>query len=598
LVFLKKADPRTGFEVRDETGALVPIPIRAECDRLSGFAAAHASEALHATLDTPPEISLEKLKVIIGKMAAASPFHASLMLRGVLKKVGLEGSGEVPPEVADLGQAWKENGLLEVLHMLVDHSMVWLPLEGKPGERRTMVISQEITMVRRVFLRWIFGDLQVPKRFYFHPFRTWRALAPQASFLKVGGRRYGRRTYRVSFSALGERIGQPLGWAPYEYEFPTVYTKRCGSYHFELTCPPGRSPRDLRPAMGMPLAEPRHYRKGDESEGRTILTSRAVRHDRKGSRFPSDLWFRVTVGVGDGAFPVLWFLTGAITALMLWLIAGYASDVEGKDPQVMAAILLIVPALVAGLAISDNTVPVTRLISGARILLLVTGLSAVMASAVLIGAEPFDISHAWTWTACAMVATATTVPLATGWLLSSELVWRQLKRLKSRQRQKGALWCGVLLALIAVGALIIVCDDPVSRGLVGGYLLLLAVGLTVIANNRAAMPIDEARRYISFSLLIAAITCFALGCIELQAAIGEYGGLQEWAERAALLTLVLSVSAGAIVSKVTSRYAPRQDEIHVSPRVGRAILAEEAVRELAILREREQQAAKKKVSAK
>ena len=141
-------------------------------------------------------------------------------------------------------------------------------------------------MVRRVFLRWIFGDLRIPKRPYLHPFRTWRALAPQASSLKVGGLRYGRRTYRISFSALGERIGQPLGWAPYEYEFPTVYTKRCGSYHFELTCPPGRSPRDLRPATGMPLAEPSHYRKGDASEGRTVLTSRIVRHDREGGRFP------------------------------------------------------------------------------------------------------------------------------------------------------------------------------------------------------------------------------------------------------------------------------------------------------------------------
>ncbi len=594
LVFLKKASARTGFEVRDESGDLLTVPIRAECDRISSFAAAHASESMHSSIHPQPEIPIEGLREVFEKIAADKPFQSSLALHKVLGEVGLEGDREISTANEELGRAWEENSLLEVLHMLVDHSLIWVPLKGRAGERRTIVVSQEISMVRRVFLRWIFGDVRVPDCPYLHPLKTWRARrARPGSYLEVGERRYGRRTVRISFSALGERIGQPLGWMPFEYEFPTVYTKRCQTYHFELICPPGRGPRELRPARAVPLAEPRQFVKRDDGKGSTILTSRAGRHDRKGARFPNDLWFRVTVGVGDGAFPALWFLTGAITAVMLWLIAGYASVIEnGDEPQITAAILLVVPAIVAALAIGENAVPVTQVIGGARTLLLVIGLSAVMATAVLIGAEPFDWDPVWTWTACAMVVTAATVPLATGWLLSSASVWRQMKRLKTRQRQKNALWIGVGLALLANGALIVLCDGPVDRGIVGGALVLLTVGMTALANNRMAMPIGEERRYIAFSLLLAAMTCLSLGCIELQAAVGGYKDLHESAEYAALPILVLSLFAGEAFSKLVSGFAPEQDEIHVSPQIGRALLRGEAVRELAILREREDEAAR------
>lgn len=595
LVFLKKASARTGFEVRDESGELLTAPVRAECDEISSYAAAHASESMHASIHPPPEIQIDRLKRVFKMIASDRPFESSVTLHKVLGEVGLEqlDSGhKASRENIELGKAWEGSGLLEVLHMLVDHSLLWVPLQGKAGERRTIVVSQEISMVRRVFFRWIFGDVRMPEHPVVHPLKALRALmARPGSYLELGDRRYGRRTFRISFSALGERIGQPLGWMPFEYEFPTVYTKRCQSYHFELICPPGRSPRDLRPASGMPLAEPRSFGKPDKGYGRTVRTSHSGRHDRPGSRFPSDLWFRVTVGVGDGAFPALWFLTGAITAVMLWLLAGYAPQVEEGDREIAAAILLIVPALVAVLAFGEKTVPVTQIIGGARILLLVTGLATVLATGVLIGAEPFGWDRQWTWTACAMVVTAATIPLATGWLLSSAGVWRQLRRLWSRRRQKNALWVGVTLAVLADASLIFLCNGPVDRGIVGGVLLLLAVAMTVLANNRAAMPIGEARRYIAFSLMLAALTCLALGCIELQAAIGGYWGLHEWAERAALVALAISLFAGEAFSAVTAKFAPDEDEIHVSPSVGRALLAGEAVRELAILREREREAA-------
>jgi len=593
LAFMKKAGERTGFEVRDENDSLISVPIRTECDRISAFALAHASESLHRGIHPPPEIPLEKLEDIFELIAADKPFYSSMALHKVLAEVGLEGSQQVSSGVAALGRAWEENGLLETLHMLVDHSLVWVSLEGTPGERRSIVLTQDISMMRRVFFRWIVGNLTIPSPPWRHPFKTYRAINPNARYLRVGEKKYGRRTIRVSFSALGERIGQPLGWMPFEYSFPTVYAKRCRSYHFEVTCPPGRSPRGLAAGKDVPLAEPSRYSTQDPSEGRTVLTSYALRHDRPGIRFPTDLWFKITIGVGDGAFPALWFLTGAITSLMLWLLAGYAEEFEriasGENRQIAAAILLVVPALAAALAIGDNTVPVTRLIGGARILLLVIGLSAVAATAILIGAEPFGMEEKEAWTACAMIATVTTVPLATGWLLSAPPVWRQLKRLRSRRRQKRALWLGALLALLAVLALVLVCgdEDSAARGLLGGYLLVLAVGMTVLANNRVAMPIGQERRYVSLSMMLVALICLALGCIELQGVISGFGGLQDWAELVAFVGLIVALVAGESFSRLTERFAPDQDEIHVSPKVGQALLAGEAVRELALLRSRE-----------
>src|SRR5262249_10656332 len=159
-----------------------------------------------------------------------------------------------------------------------------------------------------------------------------------------------RRGRRISFSALGERIGQPLAWMPFEFEFPTIYTRRCGSYHLEVICPAGRSPRDLRPAIGTPLAEPPdHESHEDPPEGRTTLGSRIAHHYFPGSSTSEDIWFRVTIGVGDRAFPGLWFLSAGITAILLWIFAGSSPPTDESPKEIAAGILLVVPALIAAL---------------------------------------------------------------------------------------------------------------------------------------------------------------------------------------------------------------------------------------------------------
>jgi hypothetical protein len=615
LVFLKKNEARINFSVHEENRGAVPIPTRAECDDISTMAIKQAikqlgerSPPIHGTL-TPEE--LEQLQGI----PAAKPLKASIAHQGFKRAVGLVPSEKDKPDPyhLELGERIEASGLPSTLQLLVEHSLLWVTLRGRPSERRSIVVSQEITINRRALVRWSFGTLPAPNSFLknlwqrsplrkpWERFRRawiWKGLWPKRPpqpVIKIGKqhvREYGRRDRRISFSAIGERIGQPLAWMPFEFELPTIYAQRCRSYHFEVRAPPGRSPRDLRMSYGPILAEPPEHESPVEltlKEARKTLTTKVARLDLPRKALGNVARFRVTIGVGDGAFPVLWFLAAAITAAMLWIFAEWHPKFEESEAQIAAGILLIVPALIAGLAVGSNDVPISQLIGGARMLLLVTGLSAAIAASALAGATPFHMRPAWTWTACAMAATAAAVPLATSWLLSSPAVWERLMQLNNQSRQEAVLVGGFLSALAFSGALIWINHGLIARIGISLLLLVLTVAMTVMANNRAAMAMGESRRYIAISFLLTGMACLILACIELSAVVrGDPSRLQEWAERGAWGMLLLAMVAGDILSALTSLAKPRPDEVHISPREGRVLLNEESVRVLPILFAREQ----------
>lgn len=585
LVYMGKSDGRLGFTLSDESGDATPVPTRQECDWISGLATAQAGNELVAQVGEGSEFPPEELTPILRGLAAASPFAAARIFDRLRRGLELEGrsrprdtkaqpAGDVELDSLNIGDAWERTGFASVLRLMVEHSLIWIPIWGAPGERRVFRVSQDISLERRPFLRWSFGELQ---------------RGDAKSVLKLGDKLFGRRTYRISFSALGERIGQPLAWMPIEYDFPTVHTHRCSSYHFELTCPTGLSPRALKVATGDPIDEANRRSQGKQAAstesdatepplGRTKLTPSIAHHYIGGSRFTGDLWFRVTVGVSPGAMPVLWWLAGALTAGLLWIFAAADPALEGSEKEIAAGVLLVVPALVAALGIGGESAPVTRLIGGARILLLITGLSAVVAAVVLIGAAPFGLQASWT--VCAIATTIVTLPLATSWVLSNPLVWRQLKKLKSARAQYAALRAGIAFAVVPVIGLQFMGNAQIARAAIGAYLLAIVVAMTALANNRAAMGIGHSRRYVAVAMLTASVACAALACIELKGAVDEHNGLQTWAERVALAALFASPFVGLLLGRLTKKFSPGRDEIHVSPQVGRELVAKERVLEL------------------
>jgi hypothetical protein len=156
-----------------------------------------------------------------------------------------------------------------------------------------------------------------------------------------------------------------------------------------------------------------------------------------------------------------------------------------------------------------------------------------------------------------------------------------------------ALNVSVIFAAAGINALMLIGSPSIAEGTIAIYLLFLTTGIIALANNRAAMPIGESRRNVVFSLFVVAATCLSLACIELRAAIDPGPGPYLEVELVALIFVALSLITAQLQNLPFEKLtAADDDEIHVSPQVGRALLAEEAVAELAMLRRRERKAAK------
>lgn len=570
LMFLKKAEGRTGFAVRDEHGTVIPVPNRGTGDWISAVAAAEAAKRLS---EDDPDLHLPEkdLRYVLQSVAAERPYDASVILNELLHRLD--------PAVQ---RKWIDSGLDIELKMLVDHSLVWVPLRGLPGQRRLIEIGHDIELLPRPFYRWRFGSPK--KRWY--SFLFWRQakrFKNPSRVLDTGSQKYGKLGFRVSFSVLGERLTQPLAWMPIELDFPTIYTRRCASYHFELVCPKGLSPR------GIKVAVDRRESGGKRAQldGGETLGTRAAHVYLPGVRSMGDLIIRATVGVGSGAVPVLWFLMGVVTAIVLWSFAAVDPtgliDKAGSRTEVAAGLLLIVPALLGAIVIGTEG-PIPHLIGGARLLLLVGGLSSAAASAVLLGPEPLDYGPVSQWTLCASVATAAAVPLATSWLLSLRMVWRRLGWLHSTRRQYAALACLVAVALLLVAALEHVGENGILRAGIATTLVLTTVPLILLASNRLPLPIDAGRYFVSLGALFAAFTCLLLGCVELRAAFDDDAKFHETAEMIAMSLLPGALVVGILLWSITWLFREREDEVHLPPAVARDLIAGKRIRELRRLR--------------
>jgi hypothetical protein len=602
LLFLRKAQGRTGFEARDEHGATVPLLNRELSDEISGRAAALAATRLieAARVEKPelPDLPAESLGFAFERVCRWRPYIASVILNKL--KYNLD--------KGVLG-VWREAGLIEDLELLVDHSLVWIPLRGLPGERRVIEVAHDTELSRRPLLRWHFGELKVTR----NRLRWWRRrhrrrqLEDEDRVLDTGEAKYGQTARRASFSVLGERLAQPLGWMPIEFDFPTIYTRRCDSYHFEMTCPGGLKPRGVRVTIdqeggkngdqrdeasdreGDGKGSTKEVRKDLERSARKTMGSRAAHLYLPGGRDVGDVVLRATVGISSDAFPILWVLMGTITTMMLWaLVALNPNWLVGDSKshnEIAAGVLLIVPALLGALIVGSDERAESKLLSGARILLLVTGLCCAGATAVLTDIEPFSTKPQATWAVCAAVATAALIPLVTSWLISLDAVWRAREALNSVARQYLAL---LVLAALALGLVVLLPrtgGDTIFRAALASCLLLLSVLMILLASNRLAVSLEANRKFLSVAAMTLAALCLVLGCVELEKISAPDANWQKDAEDLAKAILPVAFFSGLALWGITRIFGPRRGELSIAPSVGQALIAEERIRELRRLRE-------------
>lgn len=600
LVFLKKAEGRTRFYVRDESGDEVPRPVRADCDRITALAATEAARRIESDLrddasaagEAPIQpLDEEALGYPLRCVASFRPYDASVILNEVLHRLHRRDER--------VAERWEAAKLTADLKMLVEHWILWVPLRGLPGERRHLLVGQDVELRPRPFFRWRVGPLSEDE--------AKEQKDEKKLVLDTGIRKYGKIGWRVDFSVLGERLALPLAWMPIDFDFPTIYTRRCSSYHFELVCPTGLSPRAIKIAptpspdgdddadkkdeeTPSPDGESDADKKGEDLDTTPTLGTRAGVTYLPGSRDVGDVTVRATIGISNGAFPVLWPLMGVATALMLWYLVAanltnlITSGSSDSKNEIAAGILLIVPALLGAIAVGFEG-SIARLVGGARNLLITTGFASAAAATVLIGKEPLGISALAQWTLCASLATAATVPLATSWLLTLPVVRRQMLRLDTTEKQYRVFGYISFAAILLICALMLIEGWNVGRMWLAIALLAINVPFGLLAANRLSVPIVEKRKFISFGTIFAGFVCLVLGCIELHAALVDHVGRPLPFEFAAGLLLVLAtVYVGPLLEHVTGRYQEKPGEVHLDPGEAHALLYGRRVREMHLLR--------------
>lgn len=563
LAFLSEADLPSGLKV-EEDGNEVPRATPAECDQISVVAAANALGHLAASGEPHVYLLDDELQEILKPIVSGRALVASMALQKLFS------------EADSLEIAWEAAGLTEVLKMLVEHAILWIPIQGEPGERRVMTISRRIPLRRRALLRWSVGELGPANLNPLHKALRKRPTDPQTELgIRIGNKVFGRRSRRVSFGALRERLIQPLGLMPIEFECPTIYAKRALSYEFQVHFPDDLSARALRVLCHDQLATRDSATSpttgsSSESADTVVVLPRTASYHRYGAQSSNGLVLRVVAGVSAGAVPIFWWLASATAASLLWAFVAAGPDAARNPAQ--PAIIVGVFSFVTSLVVKGS--PAHQRFIGARLLLMSSGLSLLVAALAMGGARPFGLDLPWMLGACAMAATTATVLLAASWALSADAVWGILRSVeKGRTQAHAPLLAAILAAALPIGAVHYLDIDDFTRGVVGIYLLSLSSLLLVLANTGWGKGHVGAPSGISGSLFITALVSLGLACIEIQGMLSYTSVPVESAELYALLVLLLVPVISLLLRPVAWLFRRKADELILSPHEGQEMIA-------------------------
>jgi hypothetical protein len=576
LAFLSEPDLPSGLKV-EENGNEVPRATPAECNRISVVAVANAIGHLAASVEPRVDLRDDELQEILKPIVSSRALDASMALQALFSAVRQDGDSN-EPATTSLGIAWDAAGLTSVLKMLVEHSILWVPIDGEPGERRVMTISRRIPLKRRTLLRWSIGELGPARLDPLRKALRKRSTGPNAeSSIRIGNKVFGRRSRRFSFGTLRERLIQPLGLMPIEFECPTIYAKRALSYEFQVYMPDDLSTRALRLLRYDPLAARDSETSPmvettvdlDDTASTVVVSPRIASYHRYGGQSVDDLVLRIIAGVSAGAVPIFWWLASATAASLLW--AFVAAGPEGVSNPAQPTIIVGVFSFITALVVKGS--PDHQGFIGARLLLLSSGLSLLVAALVVGGARPFALNLPWLLGACATAATAAAVLLAASWALSTDAVWGILRNVEKGRVQTFAPLGAILAAALPIAAIHFLDVDELTRGIVGIYLLPLASWMLVLANSGRGSGHVKAPRYTSVSLFIAAVASLTLACIELQGVLSDTSVPADSAELYVLLILLLAPVFGLQLQRVAWLYRRKVNELIVSPHEGREMIA-------------------------
>lgn len=347
------------FDVKDEAGASIPLLTRQENARLTGAILVAAARGALTNGRKPGEESLGLDPGLIAYLATIptqTPQEGRALLRAVLNP----GDQIVYPEKRVGEIILADEDFRNLLGLCASCSFIHIPVVASPGERRIVKIG--------LMSPWDAG---------------------------VTGRRRGSGSFK-------RRLGRISTWLGWRAEARMLFMPHVGnaqSFHVQISAPErvefteagmrNKSPAELvkaDAALAPPIPEPPTDDPTDAVGYQQLIGGiRQRKHlyiSPAGAHRAGIVWVRCRVvrhGFLRAAVAVAWLVTGLLTVFAI-----RADNIVG-DSQTSAALLLLVPALIASFLIAPGEHDLTRhLLRGPRLLTAFIGFLSLLATAALL----------------------------------------------------------------------------------------------------------------------------------------------------------------------------------------------------------------------
>jgi hypothetical protein len=342
------------FDVCDETGTSIPMLTRQENARLTAAMLTTAARRALARVPRAPDAEPLELSDALITYLASIPTKSSGGSKAFVRPVLDPTSTLIYPAPAVADALLRDEDFRDLLGISASCSFIHVPLTALPGERRILKLS--------FYSPW---DSRPGKGFKERLRRIpiwlgWRSETRYLIMPEVGNAESFHAQVsapeRVEFTEAGMRNRRPA-----------ELVKRLTDTAPNLPEVPGDAPND---------------RKGYQQFSAGITERKHIYVETSHAHRAGFIWVRFRVirhGFLRAAVAVAW-----LTTLLLALFALRGSNVVG-EAQTAAALLLLVPALIAGFLIAPGEHAMTRhLLRGPRFLTACSGFLALIAIAALL----------------------------------------------------------------------------------------------------------------------------------------------------------------------------------------------------------------------
>jgi len=426
LVLLRKVPPVLNIDLYDEDRRSLPVLSRRENARLSANA---LKELIAYVLDEPAA----RYEDICGRLAEKDPAQAADALDDLVKRVRALEEPTLPRD--RYRHDTRVRRLLLVARAAVGNSIIWVPIDGTPGDRKIVKFAYE----------------------------------EQIEIL----------------SSLALRACVFLGFRSLLVAFATPHLRGCQSYHFEASVP-----HDLELHEGRLNADIREN--ADPDTRRELDLFKWFRRDL---HLYADLVDTHTLQSTSITFKVragrrgmlsLAMSAALIIAGMLWLLFALRRDLDpAAASQAVPPMLVLIPAVLVVIVIRPDEHPFSAfLYTGTRYLILFTGIVAAASGAALAFASDPGASSTLEvyWLVSALLATLVAILLLVGWIASRP------------RRERGVAWAFVTtVAAIALAGWATAADtwDVVTIASTGALVVAAVRCLAIGLEGRIVPPPRE-----------------------------------------------------------------------------------------------------------